>query len=390
MLKVLAIVPCPRVFGLQITTLRFFERFSGKVQSHFLVTRWTDGEFSRRLDELSIPYTYSWFGMFSRKLDWVNLKTTIHCLVKLPRLYVDFVRLIRSYRPDVIYTAGYHELILLWPVLLLLHIPVVYHVRNPLPLERFYRWSFLFWGANVNHYIAVSHSVGSTLSKLGVDSRSISLLYNGVDVSQFQPVQKRSPCFVERYGWPDAAVIVGMTGQMNEAKGHYDFLQAARVVHEKHPEVRFVIGGKQEGSYFRRLQEQVAEHNLGKIVAFSGWQDDMRSFYSGVDVFVLPSGQDTEGLPRVIAEAMASGLAVVATRSGGAGEIVENGKTGILVERQSPHQLAGAIESLVTSPTRRTCMGKAGRLRVEQFFDLSKQTGELERILKGMPKVRNQ
>ena len=152
MLKILSIVPCPYVSGLQIMTLGFFERLSGRVRSHFLVTHWIDGEFSRRLDKLAIPYTHSWLGMFSRKLDYVNVRMTIHCLSKLPILFWDFLRLIRSYNPDVIYMANYHELILLGPMLLPLRIPVVYHVHNPLPTGPFYRLTFLFWGAVVNHY----------------------------------------------------------------------------------------------------------------------------------------------------------------------------------------------------------------------------------------------
>lgn len=381
MLKVLAIVPCPHVFGLQIMTLRFFERLSGKMESHFLVTRWTDGEFSQRLDKLAIPYSYSWMGMFSRKLDRVNLDMTISCIAKLPRLYRDFVRLIRSYRPDVIYTANYHELILLWPVLLLLRIPVVYHVHSSLPVGPFYRWIFFFWRRVVDHYIGVSRSVRSSILNLGVELKQISLLYNGVDLSRFQYVGRRSVYFSERYGWPDEAVIVGMTGQMIEMKGHLDFLEAAGLVSKEHPEVRFVIGGKQEGPYFRKLEEQVAASNLREIVAFSGWQDDMTSFYEGIDVFVLPTRTNEEGFGLVIAEAMATGVPVVATRSGGAGEVIEDGKPGILVDKQSLHQLAEAIRLLVTSPTKRICMGRAGRQRVEQFFDLSKQAVQLEAIL---------
>jgi glycosyltransferase involved in cell wall biosynthesis len=386
-LKVLSIVPCPRVGGLQIMTLRFFEQLSGKMQSHFLVTRWTDGEFSRRLDKLAIPYTYSWLGMISRKLDRVNLDMTIHCLAKLPVLYRDFVRLVRSFRPDVIYTAGYHELILLWPVLLPLRIPVLYHVHGLHPASPFQRGIFLFWGAVVNHYISVSHSVGSSMSSLGVDPSHISLLYNGVDASHFQYVGRRSASFSARYAWPDESVIVGMTGHMTEAKGHLDFLEAARLVSKEHPEVRFLIGGKQEEPYFRRLQEQVAQDNLGVIVAFSGWQDDMRSFYAGIDVLVLPSRHE-EGFGLVAAEAMATGLPVIATRSGGAGEVVEDGETGILVERQSPYQLAEAIGCLVTSPAKRSCMGRAGRQRVETFFDLSKQADQLRAILESIANSR--
>lgn len=384
MLKVLAVVPSGQVFGLQLMTLRLFERLAGYIDSHFLITRWTDGKFSQRLDELSIPYTSSWLGMFSRKLDRVNLRMTLLCISKLPILYWDFARLIKSYRPDMIYTANYHELILLWPVLSLLHRPVVCHVHNPLPTGRFYRSTFLFWGSAVGHYIGVSQSVASSIANLGVDPDRISVLYNGIDLSRFEYRDKRSSEFTAKYRWPDDAVIVGMTGQMTDAKGHLDLLKAARSVSQKLPQARFVIGGEQEGEYYQSLRKQVCADGLGKILAFSGWQDDMRSFYEGIDVFVLPSRQDTEGLPLVLAEAMAAGLPVVATRSGGAVEIVQNGETGFLVDRQNSEQLAEAISALVTSASKRTSMGKAGRQRVEQFFDLSKQVAQFETILKSV------
>jgi glycosyltransferase involved in cell wall biosynthesis len=381
MLKVLAIIPCPYVSGLQIMTLRFFERLSTRIDSHFLITRWTDGKFSQQLAELAIPYTYSWLGMFSRKLDWVNLHMTIHCLSKIPQLYWDFLRLVRSYRPDVIYAGNYHELILLWPVLLRQRIPLIYHVHNPLPAGPFYRRTFFFWRRVVNHYIGVSNSVTSSILNLGVDQNHISLLYNGVDLSRFQNPGRRSDYFCKKYGWSDESVIIGMTGQMSEAKGHLDLLEAMTLVRKEHPEVHLVIGGKQEEPFFQRLKKQVAIDNLSEIAAFSGWQDDMRSFYKGIDVFVLPSRQDTEGLPLVIAEAMAAGLPIVSTRSGGASEIVKDGETGFLVERQSPRQLAEAIRSLVTSPPSRIFMGRAGRQRVEAYFDLSKQAAQLETVL---------
>jgi glycosyltransferase involved in cell wall biosynthesis len=167
---------------------------------------------------------------------------------------------------------------------------------------------------------------------------------------------------------------------MNEIKGHVDLLAAARAVYQKDPRIRFVIGGKQDQSYFRLLQEQVAENHLTEIAAFSGWQDDMTGFYRGLDIFVFPSRCD-EAFGLVSAEAMATGLPVISTRSGGASEVVENGKTGILVERQCPDQLADAIECLAISAATRICMGRAGRERAETLFDLSKQASQLHMTL---------
>jgi len=68
---------------------------------------------------------------------------------------------------------------------------------------------------------------------------------------------------------------------MNEIKGHFDLLAAAQAIYEKNHQVRFVIGGRQDQSYFMLLKENVAENGLSEIVAFSGWQDDMKRLLWG-------------------------------------------------------------------------------------------------------------
>ena len=93
--RILAIIPSAVCFGLQNITLALFERMAPDVTCHFLITRWNDGEIPRRLERLGIPFSSTWLGMFSRKLDWRNLKMSIECLIKLPAAYVAFIRLYR-------------------------------------------------------------------------------------------------------------------------------------------------------------------------------------------------------------------------------------------------------------------------------------------------------
>src|SRR6185503_3761078 len=97
-IRVLAIVPSGFCFGLQNLTLSFFGRLPSWVKPHFLNTRWTDGEFARRLEALNIPHSSTWLGMFSRKLDRENLRMTSECLIKLPTTWLDFLKLWRSFR----------------------------------------------------------------------------------------------------------------------------------------------------------------------------------------------------------------------------------------------------------------------------------------------------
>ena len=73
-LRILAVVPTPYCYGLQNLTLALFSSLPLGVDSHFILTHWSDGEFARRLKQLNIPYSSTWLGMFSRKLDRRNLK----------------------------------------------------------------------------------------------------------------------------------------------------------------------------------------------------------------------------------------------------------------------------------------------------------------------------
>src|SRR5205085_2664671 len=92
-LKILAVIPSGFCFGLQHITVDFFSRFPGNIESHFLLTKWGNDELERLLKQKNIPYSFSWLGMFSRKMDRVNLKMSLHALIKLPTLYFDFIRL---------------------------------------------------------------------------------------------------------------------------------------------------------------------------------------------------------------------------------------------------------------------------------------------------------
>ncbi len=382
MLKILVFIPSGSVYGLQAVTLDLMQSLpQHEIHSHFLITRWTDGELPQRLHQLKIPYTYSWLGMFSRKFDWKNLKMTIQSLLRIPRLYSDVVSLIKSYQPNIIYTANYHELILLGPLLKVLGLPVMNHMHDPPPPIPFQRGMFRLWDRLVSKYVVVSKDVQRRLEKLGANPDKILLLYNGINLSLFQYGAQRSNHFVKQHGWPSQSIVLGMTGQMIEEKGHFDLIEAIKLLHKAYPNIRLVIGGKQGGPYYQKLASEIENKNLSDIVVFSGWQEDVRSFFSGIDIFVLPSRHE-EGFGLVVAQAMAMGLPIIATRSGGVSEVVKDGVTGFLLEKGSFSELANAINLLLESQPMRQSMGTAGRKRIEEQFDLSKQSARFEIILK--------
>ena len=133
--------------------------------------------------------------------------------------------------------------------------------------------------------------------------------------------------------------------------------------------------------------EQLARRlGIAPLVRLTGavGQDEIRAHYAAADVFCLPSF--AEGLPVVLMEAMAMGLAVVATRITGTPELVEDGSSGLLVSPARGDELADALAELADSPERAESMGKAGREKVRAEFDLARSAQSLcELFLEASP-----
>jgi glycosyltransferase involved in cell wall biosynthesis len=144
-----------------------------------------------------------------------------------------------------------------------------------------------------------------------------------------------------------------------------DLLHAAAILRERIPAVRVRIVGK--GPESGRLRALHAALGLGESVTFLGdiTRQALAVEYVGADCFCLPTVQEGFGL--VFAEAMAAGLAVVACRAAAVPEIVEDRRTGLLVNPRSPEELSMALETLLTNPGLRADFGAAGAVRVAAF-----------------------
>jgi glycosyltransferase involved in cell wall biosynthesis len=132
--------------------------------------------------------------------------------------------------------------------------------------------------------------------------------------------------------------------------------------------------GPLQGALVTRTRELGLEHR----VRFLGHRSDVEVVLAALDTFVLSSV--SEGLSNTILEAMATGLPVVATRVGGADELVVDGDTGLLVSPGAPREMAGALRRLATDGRARRAMGAAGRTRAESEFALSTMIERYENL----------
>ncbi len=166
-------------------------------------------------------------------------------------------------------------------------------------------------------------------------------------------------------GLPAEGVLIGSVGRLDPVKGHGALIRALARIRERHPAARLLLVG--DGGERAAYEALAGELGVRDRVFFLGWRQDVEELLETMDLFVLPSLN--EGMGRAIVEAMAAGLAVVASRMGGVAEVVEEGATGLLVPAADPASLAEAMDRLLSRPEEREAMGSEGRRRARRFSD---------------------
>ena len=199
----------------------------------------------------------------------------------------------------------------------------------------------------------------------------VETLYHGIVLPQEIP-----PCSIrsELGLAPDAPLVVTVANLRRE-KGHETLLRSAVEVRRRFPEVRFVLVGI--GPLEERIRHLVSSLGLEGTVHLVGYRTDAVGIAAAADLFVLPS--DHEGLSIALLEAMAAGVACVATDAGGATELLRHEREGLVVPPRSPATLAEAIDRLIGDPSLRARLGASAAIRA-MSFDIRKSIGRMEEL----------
>jgi glycosyltransferase involved in cell wall biosynthesis len=164
-----------------------------------------------------------------------------------------------------------------------------------------------------------------------VEPDRISTVYNGVAGFGGLPRSR------------DTIRHIAILGRISPEKGQLEFVRTARIAASRNKGLRFTVCGAPmftEDRYFERVRAEAS----GLPIEFSGWTDSVGAFLAGVDLLVVPS-KPIDNIPRVILEAFAAGVPVLAFASGAIPELIEHAETGLLVREQTPEALAAAILS---------------------------------------------
>lgn len=202
------------------------------------------------------------------------------------------------------------------------------------------------------------------------------LIYNGIDLEKFQqPVDGRQMRM--ELGLEPDCKLVGMVGRLDKQKNPMDLIRAAAIVRESYPKVQFLIVG--DGLLRPECERLIRDLHLEGKVFLLGYRNDVARILPILTITAMSSLW--EGLPLAFLEAMSAGKPIVANDVDGARDVVIDGKTGFLVTRQRPAEMAERILHVLNDEALCSEMGRVARQRSEDF-SVHRMVGQVERLYK--------
>ncbi len=227
------------------------------------------------------------------------------------------------------------------------------------------------FGGRVDRFVAISREVARVLREAGVPADRLTVVHSGVDPARFE-VPRDGEGLRRELGVPPDVKLIGFVGALVGHKSPGDLLEALALLPSG---VHAVMAGR--GGLDGILRDRAGRPDLEGRVHFLGHRDDVPRLLRSVDLFCLPSRM--EGLGTSVLDAMASGTPVVAAAGGGIPEMVEEGRSGLLVPPGRPADLAAAIRRVLEDPGLAKTLAEGGRKRVSAFTR--------ERMVEGMIQV---
>jgi glycosyltransferase involved in cell wall biosynthesis len=294
-----------------------------------------EGELVQRCREAGVPVHPLPLGSYSS--GGKNALDMVRYGIEIPRMRRALREVIAQHPVDLVHINGPRTLPAAWNI----DRPVAFHAHSPVAGTLPRRMAEVSVRRSRAAVIAVSKFVARRYPGARV-------IYNGMpDHSGPGRVFSGRPA------------RIGIVGRIAPEKGHLDFMRAARVVAETFSDARFFIYGERlfsAAAYDRKLRQAARDFP----VEFCGWKSDAGAVMRDLDVLVVPS-DPSEATPRVIMEALSAGTPVVAYRCGGIPELLEDGRTGLLVEWSDVDALSRTLLSLIGAPGLREQLSLAGR-----------------------------
>jgi glycosyltransferase involved in cell wall biosynthesis len=252
--------------------------------------------------------------------------------------------------------------------------PVLAHIRDWAPEGRFSRLVLGVVARRADLVVANSAYIARQFDDLTL-RRPVEVVHNPVDLVKFDPAQADRAAARREFDLDEGTVALAVVAQLTPWKGQDDAIRALAELRAGGRDATLLLAGSAKFSgagtqfdnraYEQDLHSLAAELGVADRVRFLGERDDVPQVLAAADVLLLPSWREAFG--RIAIEAMAMGVPVAATATGGPAEIVQPARNGLLLPAREPSAWARGLEPLVDSAETRVRMGKSGRERAEDF-----------------------
>ena len=324
----------------------------------------------------------------ARATDWLTVLGRAHrdgpdstpmpvMAVRSARMFARYLRAVRAGRYDIVDARLFHGYVLAGLTKPLSGVPILVAGRRSLG-EFKERFGPLGRGLDrlarrvPDMVVANSAAVAAdTLEREGLDPARLRVIRNGLSPAQPLAPGERDAI---RAGWgygPDE-IVAGAVANYLPVKGLERLIRVVAGLHPELPALRLVLIG--DGPLRGALEAQAASLGVGSVVRVNGPEPDARRLVEAFDLVVGSS--EAEGLPNALLEAASAGRPIAATAAGGTVEVIEDGRTGLLVPVGDEAALAGAVRRLVQDPELRARLGAAARVHVEATFGMDRMVAE--------------
>jgi glycosyltransferase involved in cell wall biosynthesis len=292
----------------------------------------------------------------------------VHCvsrrMLRLPAAW-KIRELLRSGSFDLVHANEAHAVTAAWLAGAHRRVPLVIsrRVGYPIGKSRLARARY----AAAARIVANSNWVAEQAAASGAPSEKLTVVYEGAEIPPRFTSEQRQAART-RWSISGEAPLLGCVGVLLPDKGQEWLIRALAETRKEFPTAKLLLAG--DGPCRTQLESQARELGLAEAVIFAGFVKDVESVYAALDVFLLPSF--FEALNNSLLAAMAYEIPSIAFHRGALGEIIENTKSGLLVEAANVPALQAATAAILRDPAHAKKMAVAGRQRVEENFSAEK------------------
>lgn len=228
---------------------------------------------------------------------------------------------------------------------------------------------------DVDRFIAISQEIDRELESMGVAPNRRVLIPNGVNTQHYAPVTLGEKLALRhKLGLPNGPIAV-FTGRLSPEKRVEHLLAIWPLLREQHPDASLLILGSGPDEPGLHGQASPGVHLLGRV-------NDVAPYLKAADLFLLPS--HTEGLSNALLEAMSTALPCIATRVGGAIDLIDHASNGWLVNRNAPDEMLAAISLLLENPAQRYYLGQRARQHIVRGYSLGNTAERINQLYQGL------